>query len=179
MLAVYLSMIDNEKDRSKFESVYLKYRNLMLNRAYDILKDSELAEDAVHNAFLRILKNLSKIDKADDLKTRLFVTVIIDNVAKTMYNKEHKVILTELTDIDAKINIEEIIEDRDAVQHIMEAVGSLPETYSYVIFLKYFNKFSDKEIASALDISVSAVRKRLLRGKKRLVDLLRRGESDE
>lgn len=179
MLAVYLSMIDNEKDRSKFESVYLKYRNLMLNRAYDILKDSGLAEDAVHSAFLRILKNLSKIDKADDLKTRLFVTVIIDNVAKTMYNKERKVILTELTDIDAKINIEEIIEDRDAVQHIMEAVGSLPETYSYVIFLKYFNKFSDKEIASALDISVSAVRKRLLRGKKRLVDLLRRGESDE
>lgn len=179
MLAIYLSMIDNEENKSKFEEVYLRYKTVMLNRAFDILNDSKLAEDAVHNAFLRILKNISKIGEVDDIRTRNFVTVIVDNVAKTMYNKEHKIVLTEYGEIDSKINIEEIIEDRDAVRHIMDTMNFLPEIYRYVFFLKYFNKFSDKEIASVLDIPVSTVRKRLLRGKKQLVDLLRRGEIDE
>ena len=53
MLTFYLSMIDSDSDKSKFEQLYIKYRNPMLNRAYDILGDRGLAEDAVHNAFLR------------------------------------------------------------------------------------------------------------------------------
>ena len=40
MLQTYLLMIDNEEDKSKFESIYLKYKNLMLNRAFDILNEN-------------------------------------------------------------------------------------------------------------------------------------------
>lgn len=179
MLAIYLSAIDNEENQHKFEVVYLKYKNLMLNRAYDILRDTGLAEDAVHDAFMRILKNLHKIDEVDDIRTRGFVIVTVDNVAKSMYNKENRAAVTDYEEIEAEINVEEIIEDKDAVQHISDAMNSLPEIYRYVFYMKYFNKFSDREVAAALDIPVSTVQKRLLRGKKLLINLLKRGEHNE
>ena len=59
MLTFYLSMIDSDSDKSKFEQLYIKYRNHMLNRAYDILGDRGLAEDAVHNAFLSISQTIT------------------------------------------------------------------------------------------------------------------------
>ena len=179
MLAIYLSMIDNEENQDKFEAVYLQYSDIMLNRAYNILGDFELAEDAVHNAFLRILKNLHKIDEVDDVQTRSFVFIIVDNVAKSMYNKEHRQVVIEYRELESKLNVQNIIEDRDAVRHILDKINSLPEIYRYVFFLKYFNNFSDKEIANALDISVPTVRKRLLRGKKLLTKLLKQGEYNE
>ena len=61
MLSVYLMMIDNSDDKVKFEKVYKNYKNIMLNRAYEIVKERQLAEDAVHNAFLKIINNLPKI----------------------------------------------------------------------------------------------------------------------
>lgn len=179
MIAIYLSAIDNEKNQRKFEAVYLKYKNLMLNRAYDILKDFGLAEDAVHNAFLRILKNLHKIDDVDNIRTRGFVLVTVDNVAKSMYNKENRITVTDYEELESETSVEEIVEDKDAVLHITEAMNTLPEIYRYVFYLKYFNKFSDREIATALDIPVATVRKRLIRGKGLLINLLKRGEDDE
>lgn len=37
MLVLYLSLIDNEDDRDKFEFIYLNYRKRMVSEAYNIL----------------------------------------------------------------------------------------------------------------------------------------------
>ena len=70
MLSVYLMIIDNSDDRVKFEKVYKNYRNILLNRAYEILKERQLSEDAVHNAFLKIINNLPKIYEPDSNSTK-------------------------------------------------------------------------------------------------------------
>lgn len=176
MLAIYLSMIDNEKDRSKFESVYLKYKNLMLNRAYDILKDSGLAEDAVHNAFLSILKNLSNINDVDCKKTKCYVLVITENEAKKIYNKEHKIITSDFKGDESDISAEENFENKNAVQIVKKQIESLSDIYKCVMILKFFNDLDDKEIASTLDISVATVRKRIMRGRKLLLSGIKDGE---
>ena len=176
MLAIYLSMIDNEDDKSKFESVYLKYKSLMLNRAYDILKDSGLAEDAVHNAFLSILKNLSKIDDVDSKATKGYVLVITENAAKKIYNQEHKIITSNFKGDESDISAEENFEKKNAVQTVKKHIESLPEIYISVMTLKFFNDLDDKEIASALAISVATVRKRIMRGRKLLLAGIKDGE---
>ena len=51
---------DDNKNSSKFEKVYLQYGKLMYSKAYEILKEYSLAEDAVSEAFIRIFKNLHK-----------------------------------------------------------------------------------------------------------------------
>ncbi|MDD4296801.1 MAG: sigma factor [Ruminiclostridium sp.] len=51
-------MIDSEGDKTKFEQIYLKYRELLFYVAIKILRNEHNAEDAVHQAFLSILENL-------------------------------------------------------------------------------------------------------------------------
>lgn len=77
MLQIYLSMIDTEDEQIKFELLYKKYRKLMHWIAKGILNDDSLAEDAVHEAFLRILKNFHKVGEISCPKTVIFTVIIL------------------------------------------------------------------------------------------------------
>lgn len=61
MLFFYLSALDTQEERTKFEDIYKKYGKLMKYVAYNILRDDSLAEDAVHNAFLKLMKYLIEL----------------------------------------------------------------------------------------------------------------------
>lgn len=57
---IYLMMIDAEEDKQKFAILYETYRHLMMKVALNVLKDTFLAEDAVHESFIKIAKNMEK-----------------------------------------------------------------------------------------------------------------------
>lgn len=63
MLQYYLSMVNSNEERSLVEYLYKEYRQLMYKTAYSILHNSELTEDAVHEAFLMVIDNLQKFRK--------------------------------------------------------------------------------------------------------------------
>ena len=48
MLVFYLAAIDSDENKNKFEYIYHKYYRFMLRTASSIIRDSALAEDAVH-----------------------------------------------------------------------------------------------------------------------------------
>ena len=58
MLSVYLSMLDTPADKGFIERLYKEYEQELFSAAYQILKNSSDAEDAVHEAFLSALKNI-------------------------------------------------------------------------------------------------------------------------
>ncbi len=91
MLVLYLSLLDGE-DEGKFERLYYKYRRLMFTCAKEILKDDVLAEDAVHEAFLRLTKYMKKIDEIECNKTFRFVVIVVESAAKDIYRKEKRFI---------------------------------------------------------------------------------------
>lgn len=178
MLSVYLMMIDNSDDKVKFEKVYKNFKNIMLNRAYEIVKERQLAEDAVHNAFLKIINNLPKIYDADSNETKWYVIVIVTNEAKKIYNKENKILKAELTDMESDFNLEAIVEDKNIVEKVKKEIGLLPEIYRDTMSLKYYNDLSNKEISSVLSIPISTVKKRLQRGRKILIQKLGEKNND-
>lgn len=47
-MLVYLQMIETAEDQTKFERIYMQYRDIMYGTAYKILQDAQDAEDAVH-----------------------------------------------------------------------------------------------------------------------------------
>lgn len=178
MLSVYLMMIDNSDDKVKFEKVYKNFKNIMLNRAYEIVKERQLAEDAVHNAFLKIINNLPKIYDADSNETKWYVIVIVTNEAKKIYNKENKILKAELTDMESDFNLEAIVEDKNIVEKVKREIELLPEIYRDTMSLKYYNDLSNKEISSVLSIPISTVKKRLQRGRKILIQKLGENNND-
>lgn len=173
MLTFYLSLTKSDNEKEKLELLYRKYKALMLNRAYEILRDGKLAEDAVHSAFLKVLKNLSKLDEIESIKTKAYIMVVLENTAKTMYTKEKIYMSSELSEnIPDITNVQRDAEVKLTAEAAAEKIALLPEKYRDVFILRYINELNDKEIASALGVSASAARKRLQRAREKLRTLL-------
>ena len=85
---IYLQMIEAPEERSKFEKLYLRYRDTMYAVAYRILQNPQEAEDAVHHAFLKIIENISKIQEIDCPKTKGYVVTIVENRAIDIYRRK-------------------------------------------------------------------------------------------
>ncbi len=64
MLVYYLQMMDTPEEKIRFEQIYLNYRGLMYRVAEGVLHNCQDAEDAVYNAFLRIIKQFNKLQSA-------------------------------------------------------------------------------------------------------------------
>ena len=54
MLTFYLSLIENENGKNKFEEIYYTYRKQMFLLADSILNNKQDAEDAVHDVFCSV-----------------------------------------------------------------------------------------------------------------------------
>lgn len=74
MLVFYLAAIDNDESKNKFEYIYHKYYRFMLRTASSIIRDSSLAEDAVHETFVQLLKEIDslRIDNEKSLQSYLY-----------------------------------------------------------------------------------------------------------
>jgi len=163
-------------DKQKFEYIYHSYKNLMLHKAYGIMKDYALAEDAVSEAFIRIYKNLDKIDEPASGRTISFVVTIVKNVSLTMLAKQNRQILEPLDDdqTDHSFDLEHHILGEISAQEIAKVVDTLKEELRAVFLLSYAYHLSHKEIAHMLGISQNNVTVRLHRAKKQLADLLKK-----
>ena len=75
MLVFYLAAIDNDESKNKFEYIYHKYYRFMLRTASSIIRDSSLAEDAVHETFVQLLKEIDslRIDNEKSLQSYLYI----------------------------------------------------------------------------------------------------------
>lgn len=173
---IYISLIDTSDEKKRFEQLYYTYRQIMFYVANRILKDEYLAEDAVYQAFIRIMNNFEKFSDIKCPKTRSLIVLIVENIAIDMYRKRKRENLVYLDEISL------YIEDRTNSLYPFEsdieiAISKLPINYSVVIKLKYIQGYSVKEIAKLLDISTENVQKRIERARKKLKTLLEQGEN--
>lgn len=169
--------MDAGPERDKLEYIYSRYLNLMLFKANEILRDRMLAEDAVSEAFMRIYKNLDKIDDPASNRSLAFVITIVKNAALTIWNKENRYVLSD-SDEPEEVGDPEGLEERVlsglSAEAIYEMVGGLGEELSSVFMLKYAHDLPHRKIAKLLGISESNVAVRLHRARKKLSGLLRK-----
>ena len=73
MIAVYLAMLETDVDRDKFMKLYESYEKKLFAVALRILENNEKAEDAVQQAWLRIIlievdgKTVVELDKLNEV----------------------------------------------------------------------------------------------------------------
>ncbi|MEG1411309.1 MAG: sigma-70 family RNA polymerase sigma factor [Terrisporobacter sp.] len=175
-MLIYLSLLDSQEDISKFESIYNTYKNRMHYIANDILKDNYLAEDAVHNAFLRVINNLEKIDDVNSHKTKGLIVIIVKNISIDIYrkNKKERENITFIDDLDQINGYDEIYKNN--LGNLEIAISKLPENYKQVFLLKFSHDLTDNEISEILDIKPDNVRKRISRGREKLRNILKEME---
>lgn len=177
LIAMYMTVIDNDDDKSAFEKLYKEYRREMYGIAYSILHKKEDAEDAVHQAFLQISYDFDKIRSIPCHELRAYIVIIIRNASINIYNsnKKREERTIKSYDDDAVVEID-FFENFD-FEVLVERISELPDIYKDVLFLRYVEEFSTKEVSRMLGLSENTVRKRTERAKKLLKDALERNES--
>lgn len=191
MLPIYLALLETEEEKQKFELIYEKYRKLMHWIAKGILHDDSLAEDAVHEAFLRILKNLDKINKISCPQTKNFTVIIVRNVALGMLAEEKKrrereSSIAQDSEEDGERSWNEYFENLSSgldetpaevlKSELIDMILSLPDWAKETIFLSAYYGMSTAEIGVAEGITTENAKKRLQRSRKLLAEKLGKGE---
>lgn len=177
MLLFYTLLIEEDDDKARFEKIYTLYRKKMWYAANSVLSDSYLAEDAVHNAFIGIAKNMKRIEAADSPKTLSYVITAAKNAAIDILRKSKGI--TE-TDIDELYNVGDkesssfyrTVETEDFIERIL---ASMPETYRDVLYLLIVEQMSEKEIAELLGRKPGTIHQQVRRGRMILKEELMKG----
>ena len=163
-------------DNEKLEFLYARWKKLMLGKAFGILRDHGLAQDAVSEAFIRVYKNLKKIDDLESGKTAAFLVMIVKNVSLTMLSKQAKAAVVDMNEYDRAdpFNMENHVASKIAADDIMKVIGKLNEDLKTPFLLKYAYDYSLKEIGKALKITENSAAVRLHRARAKLADLLKK-----
>ena len=166
-MLIYLQMIESDEDKSTFTAIYEKYEGLMFYVAHQILQNEHDAEDAVHHAFLAILKHLSKISEIDCPKTRSYIVTIVERKAIDLIRSRKHEAGVEYNDAISGVTV-----PLPGDHGLADAMAKLPAQYRQVLLLRYDNGYSVREIGKMFGKSTDAVQKMIERAKVELRALL-------
>ena len=156
-----------EGDRERVARLYQKNRRTLTRLAARILGPGPRAEDAVHDGFCRLMQNYGQLCARSDGQLERWLMVVVKNVALDMLRKEGRE--TELE------NWEPAAEpDLGEFEALVALIRDLPEDYRRVLELRFVAEWSLRDIAKELGLTEGAVKSRVFRGRKLLVDALRK-----
>ncbi len=168
MLTLCLQMLDTPEEKTRFEEIYLKYRSAMFRAADGILHNGQDAEDAVHNAFLRIIRKFSRFQNTPVKDLAPLAVVIARNEAVSLLRRKKDA--APLEDWDGFAETAESVSDYHT---LVETFARLPLSYRAALEMKMAG-YSDGEIASKLGLTKTAVSTRLSRGRQFLRNIVER-----
>lgn len=157
------------KEDEKFDLVYNHYEGFVFNIANKILHNYFDAEDAMQEAFLKILLNIKKIDDPLSTSTRGYIAVIAERTAIDLYRKRRWFVSWESIEDKVGLSIPPPADD-----DIARCFSKLPPRYRHILLLKYYYGFTINEIADIFGIKSAAASKLDQRAKARLEELCRK-----
>ncbi len=159
-------------DRVGLEYLVRTYQNLAYTIAVRILSNSEDAEEVVQDSFMKAFASLSKFKRASKFSTWLFR--IVYNTAVTRLNSRKMVTVH----IDERISEDQfqvlengefdLLEGEERKKYVRKALDRLNEQDRLVITLHYIGEKTVREICDILGKEKSAVKMRLMRGRRQL-----------
>ena len=143
------------------DTVFKLYEQSLYFEAYKILHDTYLAEDAVQEAFLRLIRHRDRIKDPSSREVRGYVYKTLKSAALDIYRrqKRHRENCCVLEETIAAA-------DGQMPDFSTSPIDALPEKYASVIRCLFISGLSVRETAAVLRISESCVRKRCERARK-------------
>lgn len=172
-------------DTAAFDQLVTKYERKIFRLAKNITNNQEDAEDVLQETFLKAYSHITGFQGNSKFYTWLVRIAVNEALMKLRKRKSDKsVSIDEGVDTGEEIMVREIAvweEDpeqrysREEIRAILdEAVASLRPAFRTVFVLRDIEELSTEETANALDLSVPAVKSRLLRARLQLREKLTR-----
>jgi RNA polymerase sigma-70 factor, ECF subfamily len=170
-------------DRDAFNEIVDQYSGLMLRTAYMIVKDRDIAEDAVQDALIQAWQHLPSLREARALRSWLMRIVVNQCISfKRRLARSSEFIRQSLaeqeTDFVSQVAgyYEGYLERNWDLAH---AIEHLPAKQQTVIALHYYQGMTLPEMSQTLRISENTLKKRIQAALRNLRQVLRSIEMDE
>ncbi len=177
-------MAKYKKDNiSKIERVYAKHRNMIYLTAYDILKDTALAEDAVQETVAKLIRYSDALNEEKEIPTKNYIVRVAKSVSIDIYNRREKERAEELNDeevaqLKAEFDPQEYVITKESVNTIVKAINDMDDKYRLPLLYSRINGHSAEQIADIMGISERTVYSRLKKAKQILAETLKREEEE-
>lgn len=165
------SLKQYDPKKMHLDSIMNQYGSDLVKLAYSYVKDFQIAEDLVQEAFVSYYNHLDNFRGEASPKTILYRITI--NKCKDYFKSWHyrKVRISDLfgrLKEDKTQTPEYVILVKERKRTIADMVLNLPLKYREVVYLYYYEELGLKDISNTLDVNLSTVKTRLSKGKELL-----------
>ena len=171
-------------DRQAFEALLDRFERPIYSFIYHFFRERALCEDLTQETFLRAYRFIGSFRPEEKLSTWLYS--IAKNLCIDEFRRRKKAPTVDIEEVDSDIlgangpeggDPEIAAIDAEQGEILRDLILRLPEKYRTCIILFYFNDLSYEEISEIMKISLNNTKIILFRGKRMLLDLLRRETS--
>jgi len=170
-------------DISAFEQLVKRYDRNIFRLAQHITQNREDAEDVVQEAFLKAYTHLTGFQEQSKFYTWLVRIAVNESLMKLRRRRADKTVSldqeieTEDNSMPREVadwspNPEQVYNQAEMNEILTKTIGGLPGGFRTVFVLRDVEGLSTEETAEALQLSVPAVKSRLLRARLQLRERL-------
>lgn len=149
-----------------------QYTTTLYRVAYSVTRNVAEAEDAVQEAFLRVLRHKEKLGEIRDQRVwlvRIVWNVVLDKKRRAKTRPETDDIADYTRALPAKgLGAERQAISNQQYQRILGLIDRLPHKEREVILLSAIDELSTAQVAAVLSTTESSVRSRLFRARRLL-----------
>ncbi len=170
-------------DKGAFDDIFDRYSGLMLRTAYRIVKDRDIAEDAVQNALIQAWQHLPSLRETGALRPWLLRIVVNQCISfKRQLARSTMFLYQSFSEQETSLASQIADYAKGCMERswdLAQAVEKLPAKQQNVIALHYYQGMTLPEISQGLQISENTLKKRLQAALSNLRRVLRDAEVGE
>ena len=173
-------------DLDAFNQLVLRYQNMAYNHAYALLGDSDSAQDATQDGFLKAFQALPVFRGGS---FRGWLLKIVTNSAYDLLRRSQRhptqSLFPEDKDgeemesaswlADPSASVQDAVEQNELSRDIYKILNELPDVYRSAITLIDINELDYAEAAQALGVPIGTVKSRLARARLQMQKKLKVG----
>ncbi len=154
-------------DDFAFVSLYNRYKEGVYSFALRMLRDRDAAKDAMQETFLRIYENRDRLLKTHAFRAWLF-SIARNQCLNMLRHSNRQVPLSEAADQQLQETATRPLEKAEQIALVQHFLGRLKPEYREVIILREYHHMSYAEIAAVTKSTLSAVKSRLYKARRKL-----------
>lgn len=153
-----------------FEKLYERYADKVYHKCISFVKDGAKAEDLTHDIFLKLIFKLGTFKEDAKFSTWLYSITYNHCMDQLRTNKKRgEVFQDEPLEVPDDIDLNVIFDGDDVeAKNLKTALDHLTVDEKGILFMKYMDDLSIRDIADIFSVTESAVKMRLLRSREKL-----------
>lgn len=163
-------------NKQAYAQIIDQYKNQLYALVLRMTKNPQTAQDFVQEIFIKVYQQLGKYDNKGSFSSWLY-RVAINYCMDEFRKKSYQMKQVEIDDeqVINPNNPEIVFLKKEKSRQLEKLIAMLPEDERLIILLRFVNELSYQEISELLTISISDVRNKLHRAKKKMRMTVKQG----